>query len=272
MIKKLEKVVFEYEDGSKKMVGEGEELWCSRPISFNLGNNRYKRRNEMKKVIDELNDELAKFGCEIVEMIMKPIQSDYNLVVIDQKAYSVLDYIRKNIPLERVIEIEKKVPHFKEYVNEGLMETVFRGHRGSFKVGFSKDRGIKFLSLILYLLTGEPKEWDYRLGEKLPKKIESMLPKHFCDFGNYEGCFYKYAAEYAKAKIERKTETEWVLIGPYVFKLLGGEIFFYCTLKAMLKVIRRALEDPTYEYSVMTWEEGITEYLISELKVVDEEE
>lgn len=37
----------------------------------------------------------------------------------------------------------------------------------------------------------------------------------------------------------------------------------------MLKVIRRALEDPTYDYRpMMNWEEGITEYLVSELKLV----
>jgi len=182
------------------------------------------------------------------------------------EAHSVLDFVRKNIPFERVMEVEENTPDFTDYINQ-LMETVYRGHKGSFKVESSKYRGMRFLWLILYLLTGEPKEWTYFPEEKLSDEIGKVLRKHF----GKPSCFYKYAAEYARAKVGRETKTGWILVDPYVFKLLGGEIFFYCTLKALLKVVRRALEDPTYDYHLMTWEEGITEYLVSELKVVEEE-
>lgn len=202
------------------------------------------------------------------------------------EAHPVLDYIRKNIPLERVVEVEKKVSDLEQYVSEELMETVYRGHKGSFKAEYSKSRGMKFLWLILYLLTGEPKEWSYRGEEKLPPEIDKVLRKHFAKpdfmkpvlkysrgcFRKYESYFHRYADEYAKARTGRKTKTGWILVDPYVFKMLGGEIFFYCTLKALLKVIRRALEDSTYDYHVMSWEEGITEYLVRELKVVGEAE
>jgi len=202
------------------------------------------------------------------------------------EAHPVLNYIRKNIPLERVMEIEKKVPDFEAYITEELMETVYRGHKGSFKVESSKSRGMGFLWLILYLLTGEPKEWKYTPEEKMPPEMDKVLRKHFAKpnflkpilkyshgcFRKYESCFHRYADGYAKAKVGRKTKTGWILVDPYIFKLLGGEIFFYCTLKALLKVVRRALEDPTYDYRLMTWEEGITEYLVAELKVVWEEE
>jgi len=196
------------------------------------------------------------------------------------KAHPVLDYIRKNIPLERVVEVEKNIGGLKEY-NQELMETVYRGHKGSFKVEYSKSRGMEFLRLILYLLTGEPKKQNYSGEEKLPAEMDKVLRKHFAKpdfikptlkyshsrFRKYESYFQRYADEYAKAKVGRKTKTGWILVDPYVFKLLGGEIFFYCTLKALLKVIRRALEDPTYDYRLMSWEEGITEYLVGELKV-----
>jgi hypothetical protein len=189
----------------------------------------------------------------------------------------VLDFVRKNIPLERVIEVEKQLPDLEGYV-ERLTETIYRSHKGSWKVDSSKARGVSFLQSILYLLTGEPikkRDWAY-WDERFPHEIKKVFRKHF-DRGSY---FRKYAVQYFKARVGRKTDG-YVRVDPYVFKLIGGEVFFYHTLKALLKVIRRAHEDPKYDYQIMswgkgskhsfrmmTWEEGITEYLISELKAV----
>jgi hypothetical protein len=189
-----------------------------------------------------------------------------------------LDFIRKNIPLERVVEVEKQLLSLERYVDD-LMETVYRSHKGSWKVDFSKARGIGFLQSILYLLTGEPikkRDWSY-WEEKFPHKIDEVFQRHF----SKNSYFCKYAVQYFKARIGRKTDG-YVRVDPYVFKLIGGEVFFYHTLKALLSVIRRALEDPKYDYQIMswgkgskhsfrmtTWEEGITEYLISELKTAE---
>jgi len=189
----------------------------------------------------------------------------------------VLDFIRKNIPLERVVEVEKQLPSSEKYVNE-LTETVYRGHKGSWKIDYSKARGVKFLQLILFLLTGESfkRDWSY-WEEKFPHKIDKVFQKHF-DKGSY---FRKYAVQYCKARVGKKTDG-YVRVDPYVFKLIGGEAFFYHTLKALLNVIRKALEDPKYDYQIVTWgkgkdsrsfrmmnwEEGITEYLVSELKAL----
>ena len=189
----------------------------------------------------------------------------------------VLDFVRKNIPLERVIEVEKQLPSLEKYVDE-LMETVYRSHKGSWKVDSSKGRGVNFLQSILFLLTGEPikRDWSY-WDEKFPHKIDKVFQKHFVR----NGYFRKYAVQYFKARIGRKTDG-YVVVDPYVFKLIGGEVFFYHTLKALLNVIRKAHEDPKYDYQIMSWgkgsahnfrvmnwEEGIVEYLISELKTVE---
>jgi len=174
----------------------------------------------------------------------------------------VLDFVRKHILLERVVEVEKQLPDLKGYIKE-LTETIYRGHKGSWKVDSSKARGVTFLQSILYLLTGEPVkrgDWTY-WEEKFPHEVEKVFRKHF-DRGSY---FRKYAVQYFTARIGRKTDG-YVRVDPYVFKLIGGEVFFYHTLKALLSVIRKAHEDPKYDYRMMTWEEGITEYLISELK------
>jgi len=176
----------------------------------------------------------------------------------------VLSYIRKNIPLKRVAEVEEQLPSLEKYVND-LMETVYRSHKESWKVDFSKARGIRFLQSILYLLTGEPikkRDWSY-WEEKFPHKIDEVFQKHFVR----NSYFRKYAFQYFKARIGRKTDG-YAKVDPYVFKLIGGEVFFYHTLKALLNVIKKAHEDPKYDYRIMTWEEGITEYLISELKAV----
>lgn len=177
----------------------------------------------------------------------------------------VLDFIRKNIPLKRVVEVEKRIPSLEEYVKE-LTETVYRSYRGSFKVDSSKARGIDFLYSILYLLTGEPiksEDWAYSFEEEIPSEIEKVLQNYFVR----NSYFRNYAVQYFKAKVGRKTGGR-VVIDPYAFKLIGGEAFFYLTLKALLNVTRRAQEDPTYRYRIMTWEEAITDYLISGLKTI----
>jgi len=110
----------------------------------------------------------------------------------------VLDFVRKNIPLERVVEVEKQLLDFKGHIKE-LTETIYRSHKGSWKADSSKARGVSFLQSILYLLTGEPVkrgDWTY-WEEKFPHEVEKVFRKHF-DRGSY---FRKYAVRYFKAKV-----------------------------------------------------------------------
>jgi hypothetical protein len=52
--------------------------------------------------------------------------------------------------------------------------------------------------------------------------------------------------------------------------LLGGEIFYYCTLTALINISKKALTDEKYNYlPMMNWKEGIVEYLVSELAEKD---
>ena len=71
--------------------------------------------------------------------------------------------------------------------------------------------------------------------------------------------------KFLNLKTGKKTETGWINVDPYVYEILGGEIFFYCTLRALIEVSRKALRDPKYDYFVMNWKEGIVHYLISEI-------
>jgi len=165
----------------------------------------------------------------------------------------VLNFIRENVSLDRIREVEERLALYDsgdldKYFDEALMESVYRGHKGSFKIQFSKGRGEVFLSCILYLLFGE---WD----------VEEAIEKHFSK-KNY---FRKFAIKFLNLKIGDKTETGWINIDPYVYEILGGEIFFYCTLRALLEVSKKALEDPEYDYIVMDWKEGIVQYLIREI-------
>ena len=192
-----------------------------------------------------------------------------------QKESTVLNFLRSNIPPERVSDVEKRFLGLNDYV-VNLTETVYRSHKGSWKVDSSKARGVKFLQSILYLLTGELiKDEDLSYWEeKIPQEIEKMFQKHFVR----NSYFRKYAVQYSKARVGRKTDG-YVRIDPYVFNLIGGEIFFYLTLRSLLKVIKKAQKYPEYDYRVMklgkghscqmmTWEEAITEHLVSELKTV----
>lgn len=60
--------------------------------------------------------------------------------------------------------------------------------------------------------------------------------------------------------------TIWINIDPFIYPLLGGEIFFYCTLIALIDVAKKALMDEKYDYfPMMNWKEGIVQYLVGEL-------
>lgn len=110
----------------------------------------------------------------------------------------VLDFIRKNIPLKRVVEVEKRIPSLEGYVKE-LNETVYRSYRGSFKIDSSKARGIDFLYSILYLLTGEPvrgKDWAYSFEEEIPYEIEKVLQNYFVRNSCFPNYFRNYVVQY----------------------------------------------------------------------------
>lgn len=56
-----------------------------------------------------------------------------------------------------------------------------------------------------------------------------------------------------------------------MYPILGGEVFFYCTLKALAEVGRKALTDKKYNYlPLMNWKEGVVEYLVYEVIGLEE--
>ena len=89
------------------------------------------------------------------------------------------------------------------------------------------------------------------------------MKKHF----KGDGYFARLSLRYLNVKTGKRGKgTIWIDIGPYIYPLLGGEIFFYCTLTALIDVAKRALTDKEYDYfPIMNWKEGIVEYLVSEL-------
>ena len=65
------------------------------------------------------------------------------------------------------------------------MESVYRAHKGSYKIDASKSRGLAYLQLILYLLFGEPKFSSIHvLSEENELKIRntlSVIPESFIE-------------------------------------------------------------------------------------------
>ncbi|RLI19373.1 hypothetical protein DRO47_06435 [Candidatus Bathyarchaeota archaeon] len=184
----------------------------------------------------------------------------------------VLEYIRENVTLNRVREVENVLSEWwgvdmsdpKQYFDSVLMESVYRGHKGSYKIDSCKLRGIAYLQLILYILFGEP-NFDpvCVLSKENIAKIKKALKKHF----KGDGYFARLSLRYLNVKTGKRVKgTMWIDIEPYIYPLLGGEIFFYCTLTALIDVAKRALTDKEYDYfPIMNWKEGIVEYLVSEL-------
>ena len=65
----------------------------------------------------------------------------------------VLRFIRENVSLDRIREIVEKLVLYDsgdldKYFGEALMESVYRGHKGSFKIQFSKGRGERYFYLV----------------------------------------------------------------------------------------------------------------------------
>jgi hypothetical protein len=93
----------------------------------------------------------------------------------------------------------------------------------------------------------------------MKKVLERHFPKgsHFLD----------YSLKYLEAKTGEKDErTGWINVKPYMYPTIGGEIFFYCTLKALMEIGEKALKNKDYSLpQFVTPKEGIVNCLISEI-------
>lgn len=186
----------------------------------------------------------------------------------------VVSYIR-SIPIKRIEQAEEimkvydagELLDLERYFNFALMETIYRAHKGSFKVASSKSRGQVFLALILHVLFGVPRmSPKFVFNRDIERKIRKVLDKRF-ENNSY---FLRYSSRFLDAKTGKKTASGWVNVEPYIFSLVGAETFFYCTLKALIEICKKALSDTTFSFEgLISWQQGIVLYLLEE--VVDEE-
>lgn len=118
-----------------------------------------------------------------------------------------LEYIRKNVTLDRIREVEEALsdwglPSVEKYFDEVLMESVYRGHKGSYKIDNSKARGEAFLGFILCLLFGEPKIQHCNLSRESENRIRRVLKNRF----EKDSYFLRYALTYLDTKIGDRNE------------------------------------------------------------------
>jgi hypothetical protein len=180
-----------------------------------------------------------------------------------------VEYIRGNVSLVRVKKVEGllskwRMLNLREYFERWLMESVYRGHRRSYKIDYSKWRGLWFLRCILYILFGEPELTEsWQSSGKLKEEMEKVLERHFPE-GSH---FLEYSLKYLEAKSGEKNErTGWINVKPYVYPTIGGEIFFYCTLKALIEICEKAIKNKDYSLpQFVTPKEGIVDCLINEI-------
>jgi hypothetical protein len=165
----------------------------------------------------------------------------------DADVSPVLGYICRNVTLDRLREAVRilfewfsaNLLNLEEYFDSVLMKSVYRSYKGSRKIDAGKVRGMAYLGLILYILFGEPKfNPDGVLSRENDMEIRKVLRKHF-EKGGY---FLKYSLRYLAVKAgDRDKRSGRINIEPYVYSLLGGEIFYYCTLKALINVSKKAV-------------------------------
>jgi len=180
-----------------------------------------------------------------------------------------VEYIRGKVSLERVQRVEGLLSklhmlNLREYFERWLMESVYRGHRRSYKIDYSKWRGLWFLCCILYILFGEPELTEsWQSSGKLKEEMVRVLERHFPK-GSH---FLEYSLKYLEAKSgEKDDRTGWINVKPYVYPTIGGEIFFHCTLKALIEICEKALKNKDYSLpQFVIPKEGIVDCLINEI-------
>jgi hypothetical protein len=101
------------------------------------------------------------------------------------------------------------------------------------------------------------------VNRKLKEEMERVLEKHFPK-GRH---FLEYSLKHLEAKTGEKNErTGWINVKPYVYPTIGGGIFFYCTLKALIEISEKAIKNKDYSLpQFVTPKEGIVDCLINEI-------
>lgn len=167
-----------------------------------------------------------------------------------------LIYIRKNVTLKRIKEVEKELEDWRMF--DQITETVYRAYKGSFKIQHAQPISCELIRLICYLLSGKYLKEYVGDNKKVVKNIEKVFKKN--------STFVNLTKRYLSLSTGKRTKSGWILIDECMFPLMGGELFYYCILKSILKVARQALKDKKYSYEVMNWDEAICEYVIVDVK------
>jgi hypothetical protein len=116
----------------------------------------------------------------------------------------------------------------------------------AYKIDYSKWRGLWFLCCILYILFGEPELTEsWQPSSRLKEEMERVLRAHFPEWSH----FLEYSTQYLQTKTGDKDErTGWINVKPYIYPTIGGEIFFYCTLKALIEICEKAIKNKDYSF------------------------
>jgi len=124
-----------------------------------------------------------------------------------------LSYIRENVTLDRIKEVEETLSDWNgnlldldDYFNQILMESIYRSHKGSYKIDSSKCRGLVSLGFILYILFGEPKfnpnEVIDVVDDKVRKKFRQVLRKRF----EKDSYFLRYSLTFLEVEVGDRDE------------------------------------------------------------------
>ncbi len=205
-------------------------------------------------------------------------------------------WIRKNIPKKKlqivkkylkssertgIFEWYKKAPSEYGYLSpnsDGLIERIYRVYHHSWKIDNMIGDGLHFLNAITFLLLPERKDIAFENDEMVDKYVKKCFSPESTLFGIYKQ-FVKDSKKIGDAMSEtrkifsnlrkdwgKKSKLPTFDYGKDTVRMVGGITIFYYNLKSLMETIERCYDEDYDLAGTMDWEEGITLYVLYELK------
>ncbi len=174
------------------------------------------------------------------------------------------EWIRTNVSESKLEDTKKFLAGYNNYFDHnktGMIERVYRCVKNSIKIEYAYYESITFLSYLIYLFS------DNEMPDR--KNIERDLLK-IVDEKSFLYNFYRQTKD-SRNKIEKKGH--YYLCDKVALTYLGSNVMFYYILTSVVDIIDKTLKDKDYKLEgVLDWKEGISLYVVSEIRNIRKEE
>lgn len=145
-----------------------------------------------------------------------------------------------------------------------MIEHVYRGIKNSLKVRYAYDETISFTGWLIYLLSPDKSEPDF-------KNVEADLLK----IVSKDSFLYNFFIQNKEAngRVEKRGISvlgDYCIFDKATLTFLGANVMFYYILSSLVYVIEKAHRSKKYQIiGFMDWQEAMAMYVLYELKAIN---